>query len=424
MLNPEPVHHPVMDRAISLPWWRRRRVQLLGGAIALLAAGLLLASQLDGERHLRMERDRLGIATVTRGTFTDFIPLRARVVPRETIYLDAVEGGRVERVMVEPGDVVEAGQPLLRLANTELELTVLDREARLIESITQLQARQSQLEQDRLLNQKQLADIEYNITRLNRSLQRRKALVSESQELRDTLQDELDYNRRLLPLQAESNTRQEQLRVTQLPQIASQLEKLHQDVEITRSKLESLMVRAPTAGRVTAIDLKVGENRNRGERLGELTPDIGFKLLAAVDEFYLGRLRSGQTASVEIDGGVWPLAVTRVHPQVRGGAFEVELAFTRPPPDGLVAGQAVQGKFALGAASNAIIIPAGPFLQQTGGNWVFVLSRDGETAVRRHITPGRRNVEQLEIKSGLAPGERVITSDYSDYDRVDRIDIQ
>ena len=424
MLNPEPVDRHVMDRAITLPWWRQRRLQLAAGALALVGALLLVAALLDGERHLRMDRIQLGIATVTRGTFTDFIPLRARVVPRETIYLDAIEGGRVERVMVEPGDLVEANQPLLRLANTELELTVLDREARLIESITQLQARQSQLEQDRLMNQKQLADIEYNITRLTRSLQRRKTLMSESQELRDTLQDELDYNRRLLPLQAESNSRQEQLRVQQLPQIAAQLEKLHQDVEITRSKLDSLIVRAPVAGRVTAIDLKVGENRNRGERLGELTPDIGFKLIAPVDEFYLGRLRAGQAASVEIDGRAWPLQVTRVHPQVNGGSFEVELAFMRAPPENLVAGQAVQGKFALGAASNAIIIPAGPFLQQTGGNWVFVVSRDGETAVRRHITPGRRNVEQLEVKSGLVPGERVITSDYSDYDRVERIDIQ
>jgi HlyD family secretion protein len=424
MLNPEPVDRHVMDRAITLPWWRQRRLQLVAGALALVGAVLLVAALLDGERHLRMDRDQLGIATVTRGTFNDFVPLRARVVPRETIYLDAVEGGRVERVMVEPGDLVEANQPLLRLANTELELTVLDREARLIESITQLQARQSQLEQDRLMNQKQLADIEYNITRLTRSLQRRKALLSESQELRDTLQDELDYNRRLLPLQAESNTRQEQLRVQQLPQIATQLEKLHQDVEITRSKLDSLIVRAAVAGRITAMDLKVGENRNRGERLGELTPDIGFKLIATVDEFYLGRLRAGQWASAEIDSRPWPLQVTRVRPQVRAGGFEVELAFMRAPPENLVTGQAVQGKFALGAASNAIIIPAGPFLQQTGGNWVFVVSHDGETAVRRHITPGRRNVEQLEVKSGLEPGERVITSDYSDYDRVDRIDIQ
>src|SRR6185503_11885833 len=307
MLNPQPVEPHVMDRALTLPWWRQRRTRLVAGALVLIAGLLLLAKLLDGERHLRMERVQLGIATVTRGTFTDFVPLRARVVPRETLYLDAVEGGRVERVMAEPGDLVEAGQPLLRLANTELELTVLDREARLIESITQLQARQSMLEQDRLANQKALANIEYNIRRLERSLQRRKALASESQELRDTLQDELDYNQRLMPLQAESNTRQEQLRVQQLPQIAAQLEKLHQDVEITRSKLDSLIVRAPLAGRITAMDLKVGENRNRGERLGELTPDIGFKLLAVVDVFYRGRLRAGQNATAEIDGHDWPL---------------------------------------------------------------------------------------------------------------------
>jgi HlyD family secretion protein len=423
MLHPDALDLGAMDRPRTLPWWRRRGAFIAAAALAAIAVILVLAATLGAERALRLPRAQLGIATVTRGTFNDFIPLRARVVPRETIYLDAVEGGRVERVMVEPGDLVETGQPLLRLANTELELTVLDREARLIESITQLQARQTQLEQDRLDNAKQLASIEYNVTRLNRSLQRRKTLVSESQELRDTLQDELDFNRRLLPLQAESNARQEQLRVQQLPQIAAQLEKLHQDVEITRAKLESLVVRAPVAGRMTAIDLKVGENRNRGERLGELTPDIGFKLTAAVDEFYLGRLRAGQTATVDIDGKALPLAVTRVYPQVKGGTFDVDLAFTRPPPEGLVSGQAVQGKFVLGAVQNALILPAGPFLQQTGGDWIFVLSRDGETAVRRRIVIGRRNLEQLEIRSGLAAGERVLTSDYSGYERVERIDI-
>lgn len=413
-----------MDRPRMLPWWQGRGTRFAAGAAALLLVFVVLFTVFSGGRHLRLERSRLGIATVTQGTFNDFIPLRGRVVPRETIYLDAMEGGRVERVMVEAGDLVTAGQPLVRLANTELELTVLDREARLIESITQLQARQSQLEQNRLQNEKQLADIEYNITRLTRSLQRRKALISESQEQRDALQDELDYNRRLLPLQSESNVRQDQLRVQQVPQIASQLEKLHQDVEITRSKLDSLFVRAPVTGRMTAIDLKIGENRNRGERLGELTPEIGFKLTAAVDEFYLGRLQMHQPATVEIGGRNWPLEVTRVYPQVKGGAFEVDLAFTSAPPERLVAGQAVQGKFALGAAANAIMIPAGPFLQQTGGDWVFVLTADGETATRRHIRLGRRNLEQLEVKNGLVPGERVVTSDYSGYERVDRIDIQ
>lgn len=413
-----------MDTPVPLRWWRRWYCKAAGAIVLAIAAYALLASMLNGERQLRIERDKLTISAVTRGTFHDFIPLRARIVPRETIYLDAIEGGRVEQVLVEPGDMVAKDQPLVRLSNTELELVVLDREARLIESITQLQARQSQLEQDRLDNQKQLASIEYNVVRLERALNRRKALPSESQEARDALQDELLYNRRLQPIQLESNERQEALRVQQLPQIGTQLAKLHEDVGITRVKLASLLVRAPVAGRMTAIDLKVGENRNRGERLGELTPESGFKVVAAVDEYYLGRLRAGQTATGEIGSREFPLAIERVYPQVRDGTFSVDLKFTAAPPTDLLPGQAVQGKFSLGTATTAILLPVGPFLQQSGGDWVLVLDDGGDTALRRRIRVGRRNIEQLEILDGLKPGERVITSDYTGYNSIDRIDIQ
>lgn len=413
-----------MDTPVVLPWWRRRSCKIVGAALLTIVAFALLVWQFDGARHLRIGRDELTISTVRRGTFHDFIPLRARVVPRATIYLDAVEGGRVEQVMVEPGDMVEAGQPIARLSNTELELVVLDREARLIESITQLQARQSLLEQDRLNNAKALARIDYDVVRLERALNRRKSLASESQEQRDNLQDELDYNRRLQPFQVESNERQEALRVQQLPQIAAQLAKLHEDVEITRAKLASLLVRAPVAGRMTAIDLTVGENRNRGERLGELTPNSGVKLVASVDEYYLGRLRPGQSATAEIAGHDVPLEVERVYPQVKGGTFDVDVRFAATAPEGLTPGQAVQGRFALGAATTATLLDVGPFLQESGGDHVYVMDKDGGSASRRQIRTGRRNIEQVEILSGLDPGERVITSNYQAYGGVARIDIQ
>jgi HlyD family secretion protein len=412
------------DTPVPLRWWRRWQWQAAGAIALASVAWLLLASLFDGERRLRVKRDQLVISTVTRGNFHDFIPLRARVVPRETVYLDAIEGGRVEQVMVEPGDMVAKDQPLIRLSNTELELAVLDREARLIESITQLQARQSLLEQDRLNNAKQLASIEYNVVRLERSLARYdRASSFEPMKERDSVADELNFNRRLKPLQLESNERQESLRVQQLPQIAAQLAKLHEDVEITRSKLASLLVRAPVAGRMTAIDLTVGENRNRGERLGELTPESGHKLVAAVDEYYLGRVAIRHNATVEIAGREWPLEVERVYPQVKNGTFTVDLKFVTPPTVDLAPGQAVQGKFALGTATEAIILPIGPFLQQSGGDWVFVVGGD-DTALRRRIRVGRRNIEQLEMLAGLKPGEHVVTSDYTGYNGVDRLDIQ
>jgi HlyD family secretion protein len=224
-------------------------------------------------------------------------------------------------------------------------------------------------------------------------------------------------------LQAHSNGQQDALRVQQLPQITAQLDKLHQDVEITRSKLESWNVRAPVAGRMTAIDLKVGENRNRGERLGEITPGTGFKLTAEVDEYYLGRLRQDQIATVETGTTHRQLRVTRVYPRVENGVFLVDLAFEGPMPDDLLPGQTLQGKIALGSDAQALILPAGPFLQHTGGHWVFVVNEDGRSAVRRPIKLGRRNVEQVEVLSGLRAGERVIISDYGSFDRIDRIEL-
>lgn len=415
-----------MDTPILLPWWRQPRWLGAGTGIAVLA---LLAGAwqlaLSPQRTLRVPLERLTIATVEHATFRDFVPLRAHVVPMQTVYLDALEGGRVEQVFVHPGDFVIAGQPIVKLGNTELELTVLDREARLIESIVQLEMYQTQLEQNRLQNEKELARIDYEIVRLTRSMQRRKALAArgvEAQEVSEAVEDELHYLRTVRPLQAESNERQDVLRRQQAPQIAAKLEKLHKDIEITRGKLDNLLVRAPSDGQMTAIALTIGENLARGARLGELTPQAGYKLTAYVDEYYLGRLRKDHAATVEIDAKQWPLRVIRVHPQVRNGTFEVELVFVGSTPE-VLPGQTVQGRFTLGEDRDALVIPAGPFLQQTGGHWIFVLATDGQSAARRAIQAGRRSIEQVEILEGLRPGERVVISDYASFARIDELSL-
>src|SRR5688500_9161600 len=215
----------VMDRPLVRPWWARRRTTVLAAFIAAVGIIVAISSLLPTDRSLRVDPSKVTIATVTRGVYQDFIPLRGGGVPLHTFDLDALEGGRVERVLVGPGDFVQAGQPLVELSNTELELTVLDREARLVESITQLQAYQTQLEQNRVNNEKALATIEYDVTRLSRSIQRRRSLGSrggESQEAIDAVQDELDYMQKLRPFQARSNEQQDALRVQQTPQIQRQ----------------------------------------------------------------------------------------------------------------------------------------------------------------------------------------------------------
>jgi HlyD family secretion protein len=391
-------------------------------AVALIAATAAFLAR--PARTLRVEASGVNLAKVERGVFRDIIPLRGRIVALETVYLDAVEGGRVERVFVQPGDTVSFGQPIVRLANTALELEVLDRQARLIESVTHLQTYQTQLEQNRLDNQKALEQIDYNIRRLERTVGRQRQLADRGLIARDVSEaasDELAYQKSLRPLQAKGNLDQEALRRRQDPQIRAQIEKLQQDMAVTAQKLDNLTVRAPIDGRMTAIDLKVGETFTQGQRLGEITKDSGYKIVASVDEYYLDRVKAEQQAWMNISGARVPLRLVRVHPQVANGVFAVELQFAGQLPTGLRPGQAAQGTLALGADSRAIVLAAGPFLEASGGSWAFVLTDDGRSAERRAIKVGRRSAEQLEIAAGLEPGDTVVISDYSSYERIDRI---
>lgn len=422
-----------MDREITRPrWhWSKWPLPMRVGASAGLAAGLVLLAAAvmfgNGERTVRLAATSVTIATVTRSAFHDLIPLRGTVDALTTVYVDAPEGGRVQRVLAQAGDSVVAGQPLVDLTNTELELDVLDREGRLIESITQLQAYQTQLEQNRVANRKALAQIDYDIINTRRMLDRRRALLAQNLvpvEAVDQLQDELNYDLELRPMQQQSNRTQEELRLRQLPQIGRQIRTLEQDVKVTHGTLDDLIVRAPVSGRLTAMDLKVGQTLGPDGRVAVITPGTGYKLSAAVDEYYLGRVQVGQVGEVEVGDGTWPLRVIRVYPQVTDGTFAVDLAFSGSEPPGLLPGRNLEGKLTLGADRMATVLPAGAFLQVTGGDWVFVLSKDGRSARRRRIKIGRRSAEQVEVLSGLAPGERVIVSDYAGLERIDRIELR
>jgi HlyD family secretion protein len=416
----------VMDRQIVRPWWRRRKTLIgAGAAVAVLVVGSFGALALSGVKSsLRVPAQNVTLGTASPGVFHDFVALRATAQPKDVIYLDALEGGQVQQVMAQAGDVVASGQPLLRFRNTELELDVLDREGRLVESITQLQTYEKQLEDARVANEKAEAQIQYDITRLQRTAERRDTLVSKgfiSKDLYEQVHDELDHNRKLLPLQTATNAEQDALRRRQAPQIQNELATLQESLKVTRGKLDSLVVRAPVAGRLTDMDIKVGEIRNRGQRLGQIVADTGFKLQAQIDEYYLDRVRSGQTGVVTIENREVPVRVTRVDPQVKNATFQVDLAFEGAMPRGLLPGQALEGRLTLGGDRPALILPAGPFLDRTGGDWVMVADAAGTHADRRRIRVGRRSPEQVEVLGGLKAGERVITSDYAGFEKLDRV---
>ena len=415
-----------MDRPIARSKWRSRPAMIGAGAAAALVLAGLTALAVSGSsvRTLRVPITNVSIEPVTQGVFHDFTPLQGKVTPKETRYIDALQGGQVQEVLVQAGDQVTKGQPMIRFTNHDVELDVLQREALASQSLTQTQQYQTILEQSHAQNERLLYTIDYNIVRLKRALGRRKPFEGQgvfTQEALDQLQDELNDDLKQRPVQAATNKAQDDIRKAQLPVIRDEIANLQMSLKQIRARLDDLTVKAPMTGRLTVLDLKIGQSAKQGDRLAELVPDTGFKVSASVDEYYLSRVKTGQVAMADFNGKEARLKAIRVYPQVKDGVFTVDLTFDGAQPEGLTTGAAVQGRLSLGGDQPALVLPAGAFLERSGGDYVFVVDSGGNRADRRRIKLGRRNSEQVEVLSGLKAGERVVTSDYEGYEKLDRI---
>ena len=412
-----------MDRVVAKKRPIGRVLASAGLAIAVAVFVWWLVAMLLGGRSLSVNAQKISVSPVTVGTFEDFIPLRGRLVPRRTVYLDAIEGGRVEQVLIEDGALVEAGDPIALLSNTNLQLEVLGREAAVTEQLNNMRTIELQLEQNRLSHKRNLVEIDYQIVRLTRSIERQRELAEKelvSQSGIDDLQDELDYYTRRREVTLESQATDARMQSQQLRQLRDAGGQLQTSLEFARKNLEDLNVRAPVSGKLSGFNIEVGESIVRGGRLGQIDDPDGYKLNVEIDEFYLGRVDLEQTATAELGRNTYDLDVSKIYPQVNGGQFEVDMVFEEEP-GGLRRGQTMQVRLTLGDNSDAVLIPNGSFYQETGGNWVFVVSADGTEAIRREVRLGRRNTDFIEVLDGLEPGERVITSPYTSYAGMDRL---
>ena len=414
-----------MDRRVEKRTPLGRKVGY--GLAALLAIAFVwwLVGMLLGGRSLSVNSQRIIVSTATVGTFEDFIPLRGRLVPRSTVYLDAIEGGRVERVLIEDGTIVKAGDPIALLSNTNLQLEVLGREAAVTEQLNNMRTIELQLEQNRLSHKRNLVEIDYQIIRLDRAIKRQRDLASRdlvSQSTIDELEDEITYYRNRRDVTLESQETDTRMQAQQLQQLRDAGAQLQAGLGFARDNLEDLNVRAPVDGKLSGFNIEVGQSIVRGGRLGQIDDPDGYKLNVSIDEFYLGRVDLQQVAVVEHGNRDLDVAVSKIYPQVNNGQFEVDMAFIDQPA-GLRRGQTLQLKLTLGDNSDAILIPNGSFYQETGGNWIFVVSADGAEALRRPVRLGRRNTDFIEVLDGLEAGEQVVTSPYTSYVGMDRLTI-
>lgn len=412
-----------MDRRIET---KSRKPLYIGAGAAVLVALALVAWFTDGtSTSFTLDGQRIRTAEVSVGMYEDFIPLRASVEPERTVYLDAIEGGRVEAILIEEGAFVEEGQPLIDLSNTSLQLDVIAREAEVSEQLNNLRNTQLAIEQNRLKLKSDLIEIDYQIARLTRLVNRYEELEGNqfiSKTEYEDSRDELEYwsNKRVVT--GESQAQDERIRLAQIEQLESSVSQLEKNLTLARSNLDNLLIRAPRSGQLTSMNAELGESKSRGERLGQIDDVDRFKATALVNEFYLNRVRLGQGALLDIDGREYRLEISKVYPEVQASQFEIDLKFIGEAPRDIRRGQTLQMRLVLGdTAEQATLLANGPFFNDTGGAWVFVLSPSGDVATRRDVRLGRRNPNNIEVEAGLMPGDEVIISSYANFIEVDRL---
>ncbi|MFS0737111.1 efflux RND transporter periplasmic adaptor subunit [Sphingomonas sp. 1P06PA] len=414
-----------MDRVIETKRMDRRIIYV-GAAAAVIAIMILvwLFAPRAGDQSVPAER--LTISAVQKGVFDDFLPLRARSTPLVTVFLDAVEGGRVEQVLVEDGATVTKGQLLAVLSNSDLQLNLLARQADVSREINSMRSQELALTQAALSNERAVLEADLATRKAQRQYEMQRPLAERGfvagRTFRDSQDDYLSNRDRLGVLQR-TRRADDRLRSSQLAQLKASANSLNASLGIARATLDALNLRAPVTGSLSGFSIQLGQSLERGERLGQIDSPGRNKLVAGIDEFYLGRVQVGQRASVDWNGKTYRAKVTKIYPQVQNGQFNADLQFMDAEPADLQRGQTLQARLTLGDPAPALLVANGAFYNDSGGTYVFVVDPDGGTAIKRSVRLGRRNINSIEVLDGLSPGDRVITSSYSGFADKDRLTI-
>jgi HlyD family secretion protein len=378
----------------------------------------------SGKTKYNQPIERITISEVTKGSFQEFIPVNGVVMPITTDILTASDGGKVEEKYVEDGTMMKIGDPIMRLSNSDLELSLAQQQTSVFQAQAELELSKATAQQNTVTKLNTMADVDlaYNeaerIYNLDKKLFAKKAIGSQEFQ---TAENTYNYNLNRKHL-AEEILRQDSVSTKeQLEQQEQSFVGMKSALELMRHKVSDLVIRAPIAGQLTSMDAEIGQNKNKGDQIGEIDVLTSYKSRVDIDQHYISRVFTGLRGDVEFADSTYQMEIRKVYAQVTNGQFQVDMYFLGRAPHGIRRGQTLQIRLALSDPMQAVLVPKGGFFQQTGGNWIFKLSEDGKTAYRQDIQLNRQNPDYFEVISGLKPGDKVVTSSYDNYDRIQEL---
>jgi len=416
-----------VDRVIAKKRWGRKRILTIVaifGIVSLAAASYYFTS---GKSRLNVDTERITISEVKKGPFQETIPVNGIVLPITSIYLDAIEGGRVEEKYVDDGAIMKKGEPILRLSNTDLELSLVNQETSVYNLLTQMQISQNAARQNTIGKLNQGTDVESQLKeaervyKLNKQLYEQKAIG-----LQEFKQSENNYNYQLEKKRlSEQILKQDSISVKQeLNQARQSYERTQNALDVMRKKVGDLIVRAPVDGQLTSLDAEIGQLKNKTERLGQIDVLSGFKVRVDIDEHYISRIYNGLMGEFTFASKQYKLKITKIYTQVTNGRFQVDMEFEGEVPQGIRRGQTLQIGLALSDEITALLLPKGGFYQKTGGNWIFKVADNGKMAYKVDIQLGMQSPDYYQVLQGLKAGDKVVTSSYENYENMEELVIK
>ena len=412
-----------MDRKIEKKGIDRKYYWIGGISLLLLLAFIKIIFG-DTSSKLNVDTEKITIREVVYDKYQDYISVNGTVEPIKTIYLDAIEGGRVEELLIDEGNMVQKGDVILRLSNTNLLLEISNNEATVSRAINDLKATQINLENQKINSETRILDLQYQLLQLKRTVEQNNLLIKGnhiSKEEYEYAMEQYELTIKQLELQKQKYQHDSLYMRSRIRADEESIRRMQKNLELVSDRLENLYIKAPVNGELASLNPEIGEVVSHGSRIGTINILDSYKMRVEIDEHYIARINRGLKGDFEFAGNNHHLIITKVYPEVRNGTFTVDMEFTSNIPSQIRIGQTARIRLELGATEDALLLPKGGFYQSTGGQWVYVLAESGNQAVKREIRIGRQNPRYNEVIEGLQQGEKVIISNYDNFGNMDKL---
>lgn len=371
-----------------------------------------------------VERNLVWIDTVKRGPMVRQVRGLGTLVPEEIRWIAARTQGRVDKIVLRPGAIVEPGSLILELRNPDVVSAAANAKSQLVAAEAQLANLRSQLES-------QLLAAEASAAKAKSTYETSKLRADVQQELfRDGLVSELD----LKLAQATATDGQVSNDIEQKryafakesikPQLAVQeaeVERLRDVAHLREEELDALKVTAPMAGVLSALPVEVGAQVQPGTNIARVADPTKLKAEIRIAETQARDIAIGQSAQVDTRNGIVEGKVARIDPAVQNGTVTVDVTLAGDLPRGARPDLSVDGTVELERLNDVIFVGRPAFGQEKSTVGIFKLAEGSNDAIRTQVQLGRSSVNTIEIVGGLQPGDRVILSDMSQWDSNDRI---